>query len=169
MPDLKKKTISAESTRQNPCGELNFNVCVDVKGNAKVAEKLNCKVPFLNFGPHLSKFLSNYSTLPNCEITKTEEALDLFFNIMEQCKGVKACQNTIYSIQEKVFDNTEGNGLAGMNIEFSTFQVKHYTTYISYDVQSLIAEIGGLMGMTLGLAFSSIGDLMANLARRYLG
>lgn len=44
------------------------------------------------------------------------------------------------------------------------FEVEHHTTYISYDIQSLIGELGGVIGMTLGLSGMSLAD---NLDSRF--
>lgn len=143
--------------------------CNNIKGNAKVAEVLQCRVSFLNFGPHLEKFIPNYSMLPICQKQSIKESLDLYMNEKEKCLGVKACESISYSafIRKKDYLRYDYNYTV-LNVAYSSFQVEHYTTYVSYDIMNLTAELGGLMGMTLGLAFSSIGDLVANLARKYL-
>jgi hypothetical protein len=46
---------------------------------------------------------------------------------------------------------------------YDELEVEHYYTYISYDFQSLICELGGLLGMTLGFSGFSIVYLCARL------
>ena len=37
-------------------------------------------------------------------------------------------------------------------ISFSNPEVANYNTYISYDLPSLIGEVGGILGLTLGVS-----------------
>ena len=39
-----------------------------------------------------------------------------------------------------------------VRIYFSNPEVLNYQTYISYDIPSLIGEVGGILGITLGLS-----------------
>lgn len=137
-------------------------------GNSNIAKVFNCKVSFLQFGHHLDKYIPGYSKLPLCKQQVLKSALDVFVNGTSDCKDVKACKNTIYSVKDRVDDLPEDENRTMLVLAYSTFQVEHYQTYISYDFQSLISEIGGLMGMTLGLAFSSIGNVVADLVRKRL-
>ena len=37
-------------------------------------------------------------------------------------------------------------------VEFETSQVEYHHTYISYDLLSLVGEVGGILGLTLGVS-----------------
>ena len=44
--------------------------------------------------------------------------------------------------------------------------VEHHIAHVSYDLQSLLGEIGGTLGLTLGLSLSSISDYFTFLLRK---
>ena len=62
-----------------------------------------------------------------------------------------------------------GNGKKGtdIGIEFYKPVVEYHIEEISYDFQSLIGEVGGTMGLTVGLSFLSIFEWVLDLLRNY--
>ena len=161
---ITKRMISSEPTRQIPCEDHDFGACRDIRGNAIIAEELGCKVTFLNSGKHLIKHIPGYLALPECSESNLEQAITLFIGKKDECTIAKACKKSIFTAKE----NYGPNNSTLVFIHFANFMVEHYETYVYYDTQSLIAEIGGLIGMTVGLAFSSVGDFLADFVRRRL-
>ena len=53
-------------------------------------------------------------------------------------------------------------------ITFSNPEVANYHTYISYDLTSLIGEVGGILGLTLGVSALTFFELLLNCIRYYL-
>ena len=146
-----------------------MKTCRNVLNSAFTAEKYKCKVSTLNFGPHLEKHIPGYDDLPACSSNITREVLlQICSRCIKECDTAKACSSIIYGVKNEPSEMILPDNSTFLGFTFSTFQVEHYNTYVSYDFQSLVAEVGGLMGMTLGLAFSSLGDLMANLAKKYI-
>ena len=47
-------------------------------------------------------------------------------------------------------------------IGFSNPEVANYHTYISYDLPSLIGEIGGILGITLGVSALTFFESLSN-------
>lgn len=170
-----KRTIESEPTQQFPCREFEMNTCYEVYRNTKIAEEFNCRLSFLQGSNHLQKFIPGFSELPFCNPEIIGKVLNMSCTECdEQCNNTKACSSTLYRVKQTpieiswIPDDLLRNNTTLLAFEFSSFQVEHYISYISYDFLSLVAELGGLMGMTLGIAFSSIGDLMANLTKKLL-
>ena len=49
-------------------------------------------------------------------------------------------------------------------ILFDSPEVEHYRTYISYDFLSLIGEVGGILGLTLGASALSLTEAVLQYA-----
>ena len=47
--------------------------------------------------------------------------------------------------------------------------VEYSTDYISYDMQSLIGEVGGTLGLTVGLSFFYICELLIDFFKYITG
>ena len=62
-----------------------------------------------------------------------------------------------------------GNGKKGtdIGIEFYKPVVEYHIEEISYDFQSLIGEVGGTMGLTVGLSFLSIFEWFLEHFKKY--
>lgn len=166
---LNKKIISCEPTRQFPCDKYDLKTCNDVEGNRAIIEKLNCKLAILYSGRHLEQFIPGYENVPFCNDKVTKKGLKLYLAAYAKCKRAepRACNSIKYSALKEEY---EGNpdGTAMLVIRYSNFEVEHYTSYIGYDEQSLVAELGGLLGMTLGLSFVTIGDVLSDVTKKYI-
>ena len=143
-----------QSTRRQPCQEYYESTCEDIESYQMLVEKFNCQIPFLNFGNHLRKYFQ--LGLQECDQKVVKKALYFFLhrNESSSCTQVPVCRKTKLkiSIQEM-----------NLNADVSTFvvnhndpEIEHHFTSISYDVLSLIGEIGGVLGLTLGLSFFSL-------------
>ena len=90
---------------------------------------------------------------------KTKEALNLISHTKSKCTEAKPCKMTrytsVYKIQRKWIRNKTAIG-----IFFETPEVERHLTYISYDFLSLIGEVGGIIGLTLGASILSLTESM---------
>jgi hypothetical protein len=146
--------ITRESTKRQPCQEHYASTCEDIESYQMLVEQFNCQIPFLNFGNHLRRYFQ--LGLKECDQKVIKKALDFFLirNESSSCTQVPVCRKTKFkiSIQEMK-----------LNADISTFvvnyrdpEIEHQYTSISYDVLSLIGEIGGVLGLTLGLSIFSL-------------
>lgn len=171
-----KKKVEAEPTRKAPCGDYETKTNYQLKGHTKIASEFKCKIPLFYTGRHLNEIIG-YDKLPPCT---QKETLIKSIEILRKARDwsmktrPRACKSVKFTLTERSYDLDENyadgcNNCTFLMIQYSNFQVEHFTTYISYDLQSLIAEMGGLLGMTVGLSFASLGDVLSKLSERFFG
>lgn len=170
---LKKKIISRESTRKSPCGKHTRNTCYDIARNQIIADKFKCKVAFLYNGKHLDNFVNGYTNLPFCNKSQMMAAKDIIFMSMsrnpkfDHCATAVPCQRVKFEHERHLGNDT----LMKMEFLYTDIEVEHHYTYISYDFQSLIGELGGILGMFMGFSGLSLGftfvDFIARLLQRF--
>ena len=70
---------------------------------------------------------------------------------ISNCTRAPTCKMTRFtSILEKGTSYVENKNL--VFVAFSNPEVAKYNTYISYDFLSLVGEVGGILGLTLGVS-----------------
>jgi hypothetical protein len=155
---IKKKLIYRESTQILPCGEFSQRTCLDIQRNEEVAKRFNCKLPLLYSGKHLDRYVSGYSNLPQCQNKSTLLQALTFKASASVCQAdVIACNRVKFSIVDTKKEHLNQEKLTVFGIRFEDIEVEHFISYISYDLQSLISELGGVLGMFLGLSGLSLG------------
>ena len=145
---LRKKITKKESTRKSPCVKYEYDTCESIENNEIIFKRFNCTIPILYSGPHLDNFIQKGAS--NCSYQVMLEALD-FISKKEStnCFMAQTCENTRFSSKERV----EGTWFENKTLVYITFEnpeVEYRHSYISYDLISMIGEIGGLLGLTLG-------------------
>ena len=93
--------------------------------------------------------------LTNCSEEVTKGAFDLILNKQSKCTRSQACETTRFALSyltEKTW--LENKTLAYFQYKYP--EVTHSNTYISYGIISLIGEVGGLVGLTLGASILSL-------------
>ena len=145
--DIRKKVNKRESTRRVPCTQYERNTCKNIEFNKLILETYHCAVPILYGGQHLDYFI--HKEISNCSNNITLEALDWILQIKSNCTFMQTCESirftAKYETQETWIENKTLVWIA-----FETPEVEYYNTYISYGLISLIGEIGGILGLTLG-------------------
>jgi hypothetical protein len=147
---ISKKRIQSLSTVKNPCQELPKKSCRYKKLEHTIDKKYNCTLPF-------ERFLE--SNVKNCNVTIIKDVLEHNLHkaqIGEECFSKQACHQAKYSVaEEKHWKSNYGYGYGYLRIKLTDPVVEVSTDLVSYDLQSLIGECGGTLGLTLGISVYS--------------
>ena len=111
---------------------------------------------WLYFGHHLDQLIS--STIPNCSKNVTILAINLLENRKSDCTRSQTCLKTRYTLDftiQKLYGTLNDTRIY---VAFENPEVEYRNTYISYDLFSLIAEVGGTLGLTLGTSILTLLD-----------
>ena len=77
----------------------------------------------------------------------------------KSCPRFQFCQRTIFD-----FDEEEKTGQSGsLKIAIQHDYVVHVKDFVSYDWQSFIGEVGGTLGLLLGISFAHIYDFLVQM------
>ena len=145
---LKKKMNRRESTRKVPCVQYEHNTCQSIEDNQLILEKFHCHIPILYSGQHSDNLIPK--DVLNCSQEAIKEGLELILKKETKCKQIRTCEMTRFTS----ICTIEKNNWVGNNtmiwILFVNPEVEDHHTYVSYDLISLVGEIGGILGLTLG-------------------
>ena len=158
---LKKKKSTRQSTRKASCTEYEHKTCRNIEDNMIVLDQFKCSIPILYHGQHLDQMMPK--TIPNCSIEVTKQAFDLILKKTSKCARVDACETTRYTALHKVKKSWLENKSV-VWVVFESPEVVYHHTYINYDILSLIGDLGGILGLTLGASATSLLDsLLQNI------
>ena len=154
---MRKKINRRESTRKIPCVQYEYNTCQNIEDNQLILDKFNCRIQILYSGQHLDGLVPK--NVLNCSHDVTVEALEFIMKNESKCKQTITCDMTrftsTYTVEETWNDNKTVIWVGFVNPE-----VEHHNTYISYDLVSLVGEIGGILGLTLGASTLTMLELL---------
>ena len=150
---IRKKINKRESTRKVPCVKYEYLTCKSIEGNIIIFDRFHCSIPILYNGQHLDDFIPK--DVSNCSYEVMLEALDFISEKESNCSLSQTCENVRFTSNHKV----EETWLANKTVVYVTFEnpeVEYQHTYISYDLISLIGEVGGILGLTLGASLLTL-------------
>ena len=145
--ELRKKINKRESTRKEPCVKDEQRTCQSIENNKAIFEKFGCSIPILYAGEHLDNFMPK--DMSNCSHDTTLEALDFYLKKTSNCSMIQTCENVRFKSTHKAEETWLENKTL-LYVGFENPEVEYHHSYISYNLNSLIGEIGGLLGLTLG-------------------
>ena len=90
-----------------------------------------------------------------------KQYLELVNSMGTNCPSKQACQQVKFSVDFSYFDWVDANGndkKSELWIEYGDSIVEFNTDFISYDIQSLVGEIGGTLGLCIGTSFLSFAE-----------
>ena len=151
--NIGKKISRREPTRKIPCAQLEYKTCQNIEDNEMVLDKFNCRVPILYQGPHLDHIIPRNT--PNCSDEVTKEVFDLVLSKQSKCSRIQTCEMTRFSSSY----NTAKSWIENKTVLYIAYkypEVVYHNTYVSYDLISLIGEVGGILGLTLGASAMSL-------------
>ena len=85
----------------------------------------------------------------------------------EECPLIKRCKRANYEI----FENFQpgGEGYSDLILEPLDSTVQYVKDDIAYDTQNFIGEVGGTLGLMLGLSFISVIDFIQYVVYKFVG
>ena len=84
------------------------------------------------------------------------------------CRTEAVCNSIKYSASWQEFEITNAREKSGLVIAYEDYEVEYHDTTINYGLQSLISEIGGLLGLTLGASIISMFDSVKFIGHKFL-
>ena len=131
-----------------------------------IFERFNCRIPILYSGPHLDNFTAREAT--NCDHDVTLEALDFIISKESNCSTSQTCDNVRFTTKLKVQETwVKNKDLILIYVVLENPEVQYHNSYISYDFISLIGEVGGILGMTLGASALTLFECLLKCFKRY--
>ena len=158
----KKKKNKRESTRNVPCVQYEYKSCQSIEDHVLILDKFQCKIPILYNGQQLDDVIPQET--PDCSNDVTLEALDLISGNKGKCTPTQTCENTRFTLVHRIEDTWRENKSL-VWIDFKNPEVEYSNTYISYDLVSLIGEVGGILGLTVGAsALSTLESMLQRIS-----
>ena len=90
-----------------------------------------------------------------------------FQKVPTKCHFTQTCENTRFAVKYKI-QPTWIKDKSLIAIMFDNPEVVYHNTYISYDLQSLIGEVGGLLGLTMGASALTLSESLLKRVQYYL-
>ena len=145
--EFRKKISKKESTRKAPCVNHEYSTCQSIEDNRLIFERFHCSVPILYSGPHLDELTPKEAS--NCNYDVTLEALDFISSKKSNCSTSQTCNNVRFTTKYKV-QKTWLKNKNSVYVVLGNPEVEYHHSYISYNLESFVGEIGGILGITLG-------------------
>ena len=161
--EIRKKISTRESTRNMPCTHYEKKTCENIENNKLALYKFNCQIPMLYQGQHLNGLIPKNISI--CDDKTMGEVFKLISTKSSKCTQEKTCKMTRYtSVYKQQKEWRFSQEEQAILILFDSPEVEHYRTYISYDFLSLIGEVGGILGLTLGASALSLTEAVLQYA-----
>jgi hypothetical protein len=157
--DIQKRVNKRESTRRVPCTQYERKTCKNIEDNKLILEAYHCAIPILYGGQHLDYFI--HKEISNCSNKITLQALEWItnkkvnLNNKSNCTLMQTCENTRFTSKHETQETYVENKTV-VWIAFENPEVEYHNTYVSYGLISLIGEVGGILGLTLGASASTL-------------
>ena len=163
--EFQKKISKKESTRKAPCVKHEYLTCLSIEDNRVILERFHCRIPILYSGPHLDNLSPTEAA--NCNYEVTLEALDFISRKESNCSNSQTCDTVRFTTKLKVQETwIENKDLIYIVLENP--EVVYHHSYVSYDLNSLIGEVGGILGITLGASALTLFKFLFMCFKRYM-
>ena len=159
---IKKRIKKSISTKSHPCSEYPRRTCQGKVFYDKIITDFKCQINFALDGLHLKSLRNANAGLPNCTRDQVMEIYHRVFwndSVRHLCPKVQACSQTSFNLALMQYDRTDNR--SKVTLAFQDPIVETIIESISYDMQSLISEVGGVLGLTLGLSGISLANLLS--------
>ena len=103
----------------------------------------------------------------NCSHDVTVEALEFIRRKEGKCMQTLTCEQTRFTSSYAKEDWNKNENETMIWVAFANPEIEHHNTYISYDLISLVGEVGGILGLTLGASTLTLLELLFQHMRYY--
>ena len=160
---LTKKMLERESTAHTPCGRFGMLSCIG-REFVHLANEKNCSASFIYDNGAVDDLLigRNFSHCsPDQIVAIADQWIASFDNLWNtKCLSKVPCKFTQYDYLDSKLKNDKNRSEYMLKLKP---MVEHSKFYISYDFQSLVSEVGGALGLTIGLSFLSLFEKFNNI------
>ena len=168
---IKKTIIETLPTKKYKCVRNHFETCLLNSIHGKTIRDYNCSIPFIDKNSkfqtcsrevvlNVSRTIKNFVSRQNHDENKDK---------FGECEFGKPCTDMIYSIADKdQLPNNNSKLEAQITIKYENMLVEIIRDSYSYPFISLFAEVGGVLGMLLGLSIYGIFESCFSQLKRCL-
>ena len=168
---ISKTVMETLNRESDPCFEeqlYGFEKCKYLKGGMRFIEKHNCTLPWMNHFEFGDFTLCESDSVPNMDLYDLiQESLQV--NENAECENYLACKRSIYEdrLEQELIAQPIDKRKSELIIRYSSPYIQVIKDSWGYDMQSYIGEVGGTLGLLLGLSFASIFDLFEYLLIKF--
>ena len=135
--------------------------------NKYYIENFNCNIIFITDGLNMTNDYEYCNV--SIHVHFKEHFRRMYNDNLKQCPSSQGCTHIEYQLftsQSRPWPNVHLP--TAIRINFYKPIVEYQIEEISYDLQSLIGEVGGTLGLTVGLSFLSIFEwIIIDVAKSY--
>jgi hypothetical protein len=81
-----------------------------------------------------------------------------------ECPNVEPCHQAKYDMKIVTYDNNH----SVLYVRYQNPVVEYRISYVNYDLQSWISEIGGTIGLTLGISGLSLVEVVSDAIKNFV-
>ena len=183
---LSKTKFDSLDQKESPCSEdINYGPerCKTLQTGWKLIAKYNCTLPWMSTFdfpgikpcevgtiPNEGQEFEDLDFVPIYEIVTNWEKI---YKSIKECKELLPCNRTVYQdlIEQQSSKvgyergGSTGHTMSSLTIQYASPYIQVIKDSYSYDMQSLIGEVGGTLGLLLSLSFISIFDLFDHILK----
>ena len=164
---ISKKVHKNIKTRHQTCSQRPLNTCRMVQFYQKVVKQFDCKSYMVTDGPFLKD--DSYKMKDFCNVSVQQEIAKMRHNFTtKNCHQV--CKRVIYNSDHEMTNKTPNSPHKGtrLRLAYSNPFVEVATQRLAYSFHNLFGEVGGVLGLTLGLSGFSAITIIFDLLKKYL-
>ena len=164
---ISKKVNYAIKTKHQTCSEIPFNTCRMVQFYENVVKQFDCKSYMVTDGPFLKD--DSYKMKDFCNVSTQLEIAKMKHNFTPK-KCHQVCKRVIYNSDHELNNKTPNSPHKGTRLwlTYSNPFVEVATQKLAYSFHNLFGEVGGVLGLTLGLSGFSVITIIFDLLKKYL-
>ena len=159
---ITKRIINSLPSDENPCTQIDYPSCVLDSIIEKAKEIHNCTIAFLS-KKDSTEVCSNSVTLTY--IKEIKKALKL--KNYGDCKDLKQCKDVRYKSKIVYTNFIPGKPISDFKIYYAEFILEQLEDSYVYSFISIFSEIGGSLGVLIGLSCMTIVDFFIDIYKTF--